>query len=208
MDNKLNFDREKYFGLGLSATKIVLDNTASASPVLFKVFDASGMNTALNVQPTAQKPTSEFAESTISNAEVLASTTIQYPIKVVRMLYSASAGDIFSQLNNATFEWTRANLDGTVRRGADIQSGLEQRNWMYTNVSQGDNALVEIEGEFTIDQNTAMYLQVLGRVKAQIILVLDTNSYKMPDESEIKNSEYNGWMQNGESKDFLKNEKA
>ena len=24
----------------------------------------------------------------------------------------------------------------------------------------------------------------------------------------IKNSEYNGWMQNGESKDFLKNEKA
>ena len=134
MDNNLNFDTEKYFGLGLSATKIVLDNTASSSDVLFKVFDASGMNTALNVQPTAQKPTTEFAESTISNPDALASTTIQYPIKVVRMLYSASTGDIFSQLNNATFEWTRANLDGTVRRGSDIQSGLEQRNWMYTNI--------------------------------------------------------------------------
>ena len=204
MDNNLNFDTEKYFGLGLSATKIVLDNTASSTPVLFKVFDASGMNTALNVQPTAQKPTTEFAESTISDATALAKTTISYPIRVVRMLYSASTGDIFSQLNNATFEWTRANLDGTVRRGADIQSGLEQKNWMYTNISQGKNALVQIEGKFTIDPKTAMYLEVLGRVKAQVILILDTDSYKSPEYFEIKNSSYNGWMQNGESKDFLK----
>jgi|TARA_R100000084_G_scaffold106850_2_gene65666 hypothetical protein len=208
VDNNLNFDREKYFGLGLSATKIVLDNSSGGASVLYRVFDASGMNTALNVQPTAQKPTTEFALSTISNADALASTTIQYPIKVVRMLYSCTKGQFFKQLNNATFEWTRANLDGTVRRGADIQSGLEQKNWMYTNISEGENALVQIEGEFTIDQNTAMYLEVEKGTIAQVILVLDTSSYKMPDESEIKNSEYNGWMQNGESKDFLKNEKA
>ncbi len=204
MDNKLNFDREKYFGLGLSATKIVLDNSSGGASVLFRVFDASGMNTALNVQPNAQKPTTEFALSTISNADALASTTIQYPIKVVRMLYSCPKGQVFNQLNNSTFEWTRANLDGTVRRGADIQSGLEQRNWMYTNITS-DNPLVVIEGDFTIDQNTAMYLEVEKGTIAEVLLVLDTSSYKMPDESEIKNSEYNGWMKNGESKDFLKN---
>jgi hypothetical protein len=210
VDNNLNFDREKYFGLGLSATKLVLNNSSGGASVLFRLFDASGMNTALNVQPNAQKPTTtEFGLSTISNPDVLASTTIQYPIKVIRMLYTCPKGQVFKQLNNATFEWTRANLDGTVRRGADIQSGLEQRNWMYTNVSQGfNNALVQIEGEFTIDQNTAMYLEVEKGTIAEVILVLDTSSYKMPDESEIKNSEYNGWMQNGESKDFLKNEKA
>jgi hypothetical protein len=204
VDNKLNFDSERYFGLGLSATKIVLDNSGGSASVLYRVFDASGMNTALNVQPNANKPTSEFVLSTISNADVLANTTFQYPIKVIRMLYSCPKGQVFKQLNSSTFEWTRANLDGTVRRGADIQSGLEQRNWMYTNITS-DNPLVVIEGSFTIDQNTAMYLEVEKGTIAEVILVLDTESYKMPDESEIKNSEYNGWMKNGESKDFLKN---
>ena len=193
MDNNLNFDTENYFGLGISATKIVLDNTG-ASPVLYRVFDASGLNTALNVNPSAQKPTSaEFSESTINNPDALSKSTIQYPIRVKKMLYTASGlyTAVYDQLNQLTFEWTRANIDGTVRRGADIQTGLDQRNWMYTNTTS-DNPLVVIDGEFTIDQNTAMWLQVGARVKAEVLLVLDTSSYSCPDEYEITPSEYNG----------------
>ena len=189
MDNKLNFDQDAYFGLGMSATIISLDNTGSPLDVVFKLFDASGLNTALNVQPTATKPTTEFAGSTISNAQVLADTTIQNPIKVVKMLYSVQSGYVQKQFD-ALFEWTRANIDGTVRRGADVQAGLEQRNWMYTNVSQGFASLVEINGDFTIDQNTACYIKVIGRAKVQIVLIVDNSSYGVPDVQEINEAEY------------------
>lgn len=188
MENNLNFDKDAYFGLGLSATIMVLDNQASGSEVLFKLFDASGLNNALDVQPTSQKPTTEFADSTIPNPETLAKATIANPIRVVKMLYSVPAGDVTGQFD-ATFEWTRANIDGTVRRGADIQAGLEQRNWMFTNQSQKDN-LVEINGAFTIDQNTACYIKVLKGTRVQVVLIVDDSSYGSPDEAEINEAEY------------------
>ena len=189
MENNLNFDQESYFGLGLSATVMVLDNQASSVDVLFKLFDASGMNNALGVQPTSQKPTTEFALSTIPSAQVLANTSAQYPIRVVKMLYSVQAGDVTAQFD-ALFEWTRANIDGTVKRGADIQAGLEQRNWMYTNQSEGYNSLVDMNGAFTIDQNTACYIKLKKGAKVQIVLVIDDSSWSGPDEQEISVSDY------------------
>ena len=72
MDNQLNFDQDSYFGLGMTATVMVLDNQAGGADVLFKLFDASGLNNALGVQPSSQKPTAEFALSTIPQAQVLA----------------------------------------------------------------------------------------------------------------------------------------
>tara|TARA_R110000803_G_scaffold77874_5_gene142767 strand:+ start:1033 stop:1662 length:630 start_codon:yes stop_codon:yes gene_type:complete len=188
MDNQLNFDQDSYFGLGMTATVMVLDNQASGVDVLFKLFDASGLNNALGVQPSSQKPTTEFALSTIPQAQVLADTTIQYPIKVVKMLYSVQAGDTALQFD-ALFEWTRANIDGTVRRGADIQSGLNQRNWMYTNQSS-ENSLVEINGAFTIDQNTACYINLKKGAKIQIVLLVDKSTYSSPQSQQINEAEY------------------
>ena len=191
MDNKLNFDQDAYFGLGVSATIMILKN-ASPSAVIYTLFDASGINKSLRVQPTSQKPSvTEFGQSTISDSQVLAKTTVSNPIKVVKMLYSVDAGSTglrLKQFDNL-FEWTKGNLDGQVLRGADVQAGLEQRNWMYTNASSKDN-LVEIKGDFIIDQNTACYVEVEAKTTIQIVLVVSNNDYVAPKEHEINESDY------------------
>lgn len=166
MENNLNFDNDEEFGLGCTAFIVSLTNTSAISDTSYLIFDASGINREIVASGGDKDPSTAQQVGSTIDLDVLKSTTKSYPIHVKKILYRVNSGDVNKQFGEMGFDVTRANIDGSVIRAGDIQPNFLKRNWMY----QED--LVEMEGDLTIDGNTAFIIGVGKSTTIELTFIL------------------------------------
>ena len=166
MENNLKFDKEEEFGLGITAFIVSLTNLSAVNNNSFLIFDASGVNRQLVAVGGDKDPNSAEQSGSTIDLDVLKSTTKSYPIHVKKILYRVNSGDVNRQFGEMGFDITKANIDGSVIRAGDIQPNFLKRNWMYQ-----DN-LVEMEGDLTIDGNTAFIIGVGKSTTIELTFIL------------------------------------
>ena len=170
MDNNLNFDSEKYFGLGVTAFNFKFQNTQPIRQRLM-LFDASGLNIELVGRGTsAQQPPFlgiNTAGSSVS-PEAMAKSTFSYPLNLKGIIYRVDVGDVQKQMDRSFLDFSRCAIDGRVKRAGDIQPNYLRRNWFFQ-----DNLIV-MTGDIEVNQNTALTIDIEKNTTLDLVFLVDS----------------------------------
>tara|TARA_R100000388_G_scaffold91695_1_gene73953 strand:+ start:737 stop:1474 length:738 start_codon:yes stop_codon:yes gene_type:complete len=166
--NNLNFDNDSAFGLGISAYNINLDTTnRSSNTTTFSLYDPNDFNPVPATRATALDATNSSVDPV-----ALAKTLYFYPIKISGIIYrvidsTGTGGDPLVQLNDGAFEFSRANIDGSILRKGDIQPNYRRRNWWF----QDDLAV--LTGDLVVTSDTQQIIEVFGNNIIELTYLVD-----------------------------------
>jgi hypothetical protein len=164
MDNNLNFDSEKYFGLGVTAFNFKFQNTQPVRQRLM-LFDASGLNMEWAQQPPFVGINT--AGSSVS-PETMAKSTFSYPLNLKGIIYRVDVGDVQIQMDRSFLDFSRCAIDGSVKRAGDIQPNYLRRNWFFQ-----DNLIV-MTGDIEVNQNTALTIDIEKNTTLDLVFLVDS----------------------------------
>jgi hypothetical protein len=144
----------------VSAFSITLDNSAVASTVQYRIFDADLVLSAIN--GSLSSATSTTIETT-NSLNAITNTTDSTPIVVSGFNYQTTydAGQ-FSQ----TFDISRGSIDGRVVKHPNIIAKAK-RNTQY------DSKLLTIDERFVVDGQTGIEVNVQASEKVILTLFVE-----------------------------------
>ena len=165
--NNLNFDNDEEFGLRVSAYNLALDTTNRAGTTTFSLYDSNNFNPGGGKRADAGDATGSSVDP-----EALAKTLWRYPIKISGIIYrvdeSSTGTEPIEQLNDATFDFLRNNIDGSILRKGEIQPLYLRRNWW-----KQDNLAV-ISGELLITPDTQQLIEVFNNNNIDLTFLVDS----------------------------------
>ena len=168
--NNLNFDNDEEFGLRVSAYNLALDTTNRAGTTTFSLYDSNNFNPGKGERANAGDATGSSVDP-----EALAKTLWFYPIKISGIIYrvdeSSTGTEPIEQLNEATFDFLRQNIDGSILRKGEIQQNYTRRNWW----KQGNLAV--ISGELLITPDTQQLIEVFNNNNIDLTFLVDSLGY-------------------------------
>jgi len=167
IENNLNFDNDKEFGLRVTAYNISLNTANRGGTTTFSLYDANDFNPGNGSRALRQDATGSSVDP-----EALARTLWTYPIKISGIIYrvpvsSGTGDDPLIQLNEGTFDFLRQNIDGSILRKGEIQPNYLRRNWW----KQDDLAV--ISGELLITPDTQQLIQVFSGNNIDLTFLVD-----------------------------------
>ena len=164
--NNLNFDNDEEFGLKVTAYNLALNTTARAGTTTFSLYDPNNFNPGKGERANAGD-----ASGSSVDPEALAQTLWFYPIQISGIIYrvdeSSTGTEPLEQLNEATFDFLRQNIDGSVLRKGEIQPNYLRRNWW----KQGNLAV--ISGELLITPDTQQLIEVFNNNNIDLTFLVD-----------------------------------
>lgn len=164
--NNLNFDNDDEFGLKVSAYNILLNTSNRGATTTFGLYDSNNFNPGNGTRAQV----GDAAGSSV-DPEALAKTLWRYPIKISGIIYrvdeSSTGTEPLKQLNDATFDFLRQNIDGSILKKGQIQPNYERRNWW-----KQDNLAV-ITGELVITPDTQQLIEVFLNNNIDLTFLVD-----------------------------------